>query len=575
MANLNSLPIDTPYNHPFYELIDTSQVNKVFTPDPKPAAFTIGLHTTLTREGDVEFLAISGNPDIFSVKGFEEITELLCHEMGDLFIYVVYDQITLDALIKALPLELLTQLQEKHHAYYKETYLWYTPNTKLTLRKGKNSARIQAIGNWSTRLTIKGAFRRAKIKYDVSDPIGIANGLKVLGSDIQKKVGIFLGDRWGDISNPSILTRHVLKQDLNTVDIASIPEEALHLAYDSLHAPWIEIMAQGYFKNAFDYDLNSAYPTEIAKLINCDARTGTWVEKTEYVREAEYGYCLAVISMDQDPAAASPIKFRKNTGRLFSPYGTWTGYITKSEIDFVRKWNLGRIEVLNGWWFIPKIRVHPFRRTVDRLIKIREGARSQDPVLSAMMKSVAARMNGHFLQKYQTLDGDWIAGSMFNPIFACEVMTRTKLKVAEMALEAARRGGKVLAATVDGLVTTTRLSRQPVHKLVSHSPALIVAPLVMWLEDRDARYHILREIFDKPNATRYEFGDKKRITLCEAVLLKRPDRIGEDTGKAPSIRVGADVSRLWGEIPITGKDLLNKNYFGAQPPIEYVQLGKG
>ena len=574
-VDIQDLPHDTAYNNPFFEELKLHKLGRIHVGTPKPIAFTVGLHPVLTPEGDITHLALSHNSSIQPIFSFSDIVEILCHEYGTHFLYVVYEAWAIDSLLKFLPLKALTHLYEKGHLYFEGVQIWYTPGRKLTLVSEGKEARIHVIGTWSKRLNLRKACRRAGFRYADGDLLGMAAALKGLGDALLERVREFLGRAWGDLSTPSVLTKQALSQDLKKVDIKGIPEGALQMSYSCLHAPWIEIMAQGFFPKVYDYDLNSAYPSEIAKLIICDERAGEWIQSSEYVEGAKYGFAECIVTMRAGPGEVSPIRFRRGTGQLFSPFGMWVAYLTKGEIDFISKWKLGYVDILTGWWFVPSEEVHPFVRTVERLVELRRTSR--DPVLKAMMKSVAVRMNGHFLQKLEVLSfeggkSDWVAGPMFSPVYACEVMTQTKLKLAEMGMEATRRGGKVLAVSVDGLVTTVGLGKKKDRKLEAKSPAIIAAPLIMHLEDREGRYNLLKALWDDPNREHYKLGEDKRIEMREALLLGRPELIGKLEDSPIRIRVGADISRIWTDIPTRGEHLLTKRYYGKQPPIEYCLL---
>ncbi len=589
MIDLATLPHDTAYNKPPFQDLDLSKLGKIREGTPKPIAFTVGLHSILTSEGYTTQIALSHSGELHQINEWNDVVEILCHDWGQHFLYVVYEGWAIDSFLKFLPISALLTLYNTNHLYYDNTQIWYTPGHKLTLLREGREARIQVIGNWSKRLTMRDACRRAGHRFDLEDPLSVAHALKGLGDALLKRAREFLGKQWGDISTPSVLTKQTLSRDLRKVDISQIPTEVLEMAYGCLHAPWIEMLAQGYFPDVYDYDLNSAYPNEIAKLIICDERAGKWVKSSQYVKGhigedvVEYGFAQCVIDLKPAPGEVSPIRYRKSTGQLFSPYGTWVANLTKGEIDFIVKHDLGTVDILGGWWFLPTERVHPFLTTVGRLLELRK--ESKDPVLKAMMKSVAARMNGHFLQKLEVpIFGDdirirkssWIAGPMFNPVYACEVMTQTKLRLAEMSLRAVRQGGKVLAVTVDGLVTDVDLgSGGTDSKLEARSPAVIVAPLVIHMENKDSRYNILRELWNDPGLGKYQFGEARRVHLKEALILGRPELTAKLETTPVNIRVGSDITRIWPELPTRGEHLLERSYYGKQPPIEWCTIGRG
>ena len=131
----------------------------------------------------------------------------------------------------------------------------------------------------------------------------------------------------------------------------------MEIAYTSFHAPWIEMLRQGRFKNLHDYDLNSAYPTEVSDLITIDQ--GDWVYSDTFQASAKYGFTYAVIQIFS--TYISPILMRKEN-KLLSVEGTWVGTITKEEIEFINRHELGNVVVLGGWWYFPREINYPYKK---------------------------------------------------------------------------------------------------------------------------------------------------------------------------------------------------------------------
>jgi len=580
-------PSELPYNQPFFEELDLDELGKVRFPgttSTRMDTLLIGLSPVISEAGHLTHLAISNRPEVIEIHNWEDIVTALCDEDGKYIAHLAYDEELLEAIIKHLPYEILEELAEKRSSYFNGTQIWYSPNHKVTLLNTKGEAKIQILRNWSKRLTFYQACKRAQVTYDANNHLSIAQATRSLGKEIQKRLEIFLNHKVQDLSTPGILTREVFARDTRTVDVTKIPVEALKLAYECLHAPWIEMMAQGYFKDTYDYDIDSAYPNEVAKLIACDSRVGEWVHRDEYVEGAEYGFCRALITVVPALGGVSPIRFRKPTGRLFSPFGSWVGFITKDEIDYIDRSKLGKVDIIEGWWFVPRLRVHPFLRSVNRLLEMRDASKKNDPVLAAIMKSISVRVNGHFLQKYQTLDTiispvtgreipEFVAGPLFNPVYACTVMTRTKIKLAEISRIVQARKGQVLAVTVDGLVSSVSIGREAGRKLVTRSPAVIASPLIMHLENRSTTTNILAKLWKHPESRTYQLGQRRRITLPEAARANRYDLVGQYEMAPATLTVGSDISRIWMDIPFRGKELLDRSYYSKQPGIEYVMMG--
>src|SRR3989304_1413614 len=113
------IPIDTPYNRPYFEDLDLSLIGKIPTLAPKPNAFLIGIYTIIDNRGDASHLATSWLDEPLPIENFEDIAESLCTDMGNFFSYVVYYRYELDCLLKTLPLDKLRELQESGHTRYK------------------------------------------------------------------------------------------------------------------------------------------------------------------------------------------------------------------------------------------------------------------------------------------------------------------------------------------------------------------------------------------------------------------------------------------------------------------------
>ncbi len=110
----------------------------------------------------------------------------------------------------------------------------------------------------------------------------------------------------------------------------------------------------------YDYDMTSAFPRVAAKLY--DTRGCDWVESGEYQPKAIYGYCKGQVTI-YDWVMVSPIIYIGENGDSLSATGNWETYLTKGEIDFIRKWGIGEFKIEKGYWAIPK---NPGRKQPQR-----------------------------------------------------------------------------------------------------------------------------------------------------------------------------------------------------------------
>ena len=102
---------------------------------------------------------------------------------------------------------------------------------------------------------------------------------------------------------------------------------------------------------AHDYDLTSAFPMVARELV--DVRQLEWIASKEYQPQAVYGYAKCLVTI-YDWVMVSPIMHEDEDGNLSCPVGTWETYLTKSELEFIDKWQIGEYRILEGWWGIAK-----------------------------------------------------------------------------------------------------------------------------------------------------------------------------------------------------------------------------
>lgn len=102
---------------------------------------------------------------------------------------------------------------------------------------------------------------------------------------------------------------------------------------------------------AYDYDIIASFPSAARNLV--DIRYCDWAKSSEYQPRAVYGYCRCEVTI-YDWVVVSPILHREEDGSLVSFTGACEEFLTKGEIDFVNKWGIGEVKILEGYWTIPK-----------------------------------------------------------------------------------------------------------------------------------------------------------------------------------------------------------------------------
>jgi hypothetical protein len=197
----------------------------------------------------------------------------------------------------------------------------------------------------------------------------------------------------------------------------------LEMGFDAYAGGWFEVFKRGHFDRLYEYDINSAYPYEISKLIGIDL--GKWVFKKDLDLEATYGFIKCRINLNRSP---HPIRF-KFDGENFYPLGKWDTTITLDEARFILDHEIGSIEVKRACYYYPNTIKHPFNWAVRNLYEKRRSA--SDPTENYLLKIVLNSIYGKFFQLNPSRkdEGRWQGGKLFNPIYASIITANVRLRI--------------------------------------------------------------------------------------------------------------------------------------------------
>jgi hypothetical protein len=346
----------------------------------------------------------------------------------------------------------------------------------------------------------------------------------------------------------------------------SVPAEAVEMAYNCYHGGWIEMFKLGHFDEAYDYDLNAAYPTEASKLLDL---SGIWVHSSSWVQAAEYGFCYARIYVDIE-LPFSPLMFRRKSElqgntpyrAVLNPVGVWEGWITKDEIAFLVSNDLGEVEIADGWWYIPAdYCVFPFQAMLSTLGKLKqEGKTKGDAVAANLVKLMAASLQGRFMQSNMVW-GKWRTGPAFNPIYASVITSRVRCKVAELALQSP---DSTVGVVIDGLLSTCKLDVPQQWKLEYKGECVVANHGDYWIQGRHTKRNLLHDLTQYRWSTEYPLREERYCSLAEAI---RVDGFEEAGREVPEVwqKVSRVGKRVWKKHPIVCNDLLTKVYESSPP----------
>jgi hypothetical protein len=251
------------------------------------------------------------------------------------------------------------------------------------------------------------------------------------------------------LSSPITIYEQCVMSHLNLPTWLDMPDEACEFAINCSNKLWIEAYQIGYFGNAFDYDMTASFPS-IAKDLK-DIRKCEWVSSDKYRTDAVYGYLKGKVTI-YNWVKVSPIIYIDDNGRLSTPTGTWETYLTMDEWLFIFKNGIGKFELEEGWWAIPKDftwALHPpLEIVMERLLAYKDHS---DELVRMLAKRMSVGVYGKFGEEYENK-----FGKHHNPCWFAEISTKARLKVAEFIYKHQLQNN-LIHVSVDGVLLDAKV----------------------------------------------------------------------------------------------------------------------
>jgi len=352
-----------------------------------------------------------------------------------------------------------------------------------------------------------------------------------------------------------VYEQHVLDY-LDLPSAWDMPEEAAEYAWRCSGKLWIECHKLGYYETAFDYDIVSAFPTAASKLF--DTRGCRWIKDSDFHDEAIYGYCKCIVTIN-DNVTVSPIIYTDKSGKSSSPVGTWESYLTKSEISFIRKMQIGEVSIVDGWWAIPERKLaRPLEVVIARLLAMRQGGGLKAELAKRMAVGLYGKLGEEHSEEF---------GKHFNPCWFAEISSLVRLRVASFIYKY-KLADKVIHISVDGVLSEQLV---PIEenggngnwKLAGETSALVLSSGLVWQGSKKPlglKLEQVKELIEsKPRASYWETKLTRRVTLGQAIEGKFED-LGKEREMFTSIDLNVERDRYFSKLPKTGHQLLNKQY---------------
>lgn len=374
------------------------------------------------------------------------------------------------------------------------------------------------------------------------------------------------------VSPVSAYQKEVLSNlPLPTVD--DMPAEVAEISYGCCHGNWVEAFARGHWGEktpAYDYDVVSAYPYWASQLL--DVRYGEWHNFPLFMPSAVYGFCRGTVTINKP---FSPIIYGDESN--YTPVGTWECSLTKREIEFINRYELGEFQIKNGWWWVPRKEVRPLKSAMERLFAYKES-------FSGFERDVAKRVMSGIYGKFLELRHSEF-GPLFNSVWGAEIEANTRLQVGEFCMKAMEQGIDVIHIAVDGVTLSAPIQgvelgdKMGDWKLSSECPCLCISSGVLALREKyggldfslDYDY-LMRAIEKSPKGKSIAMKKQSFVSIVKAVQTNQWDKLGELETLTRTIDLGYEMKRVYRDNPKCGADLLANKYVGEPIDVSMAEL---
>lgn len=379
-------------------------------------------------------------------------------------------QYDFDAIFKYLPLDSLKTLVDVGEVQYGPYNISYIPKKLFKIRKSKKAYVFYDVAQF-----FESSLEVAAFKYlgGIKNPDNLDRAaigtqaayweahreeiIKYCGIDANLTAGLGrvlidafkhdIGFTPKSYASKASVSKQYFRTCCNIPNIARVPEWAMYHAYNAYYGGRFEVLEKGNLGECSLIDINSAYPYQIANLL--DVSRGKWRPVTEMHEKATYGFYKAVITVT--PAPFCPFAYRLPNGVVCYPAGQWVGYVTKEEIEAYR--NAADVRIIQGAEFYATEEVYPFRQAIHDLYEQKAKAGKTDFKYN-LYKVLMNSLYGCFYEKIEdTTKGGpgktHKTGILFNPIYATIITANTRIQEYNEAL---KYGEAVAAFATDSLL---------------------------------------------------------------------------------------------------------------------------
>lgn len=366
----------------------------------------------------------------------------------------------------------------------------------------------------------------------------------------------------------------------NIPSINQTPEKVLKYSYNSYYGGHFEILKRGYMERVYNYDIKSAYPAEIANLINYNK--GKWEKVDKLNPDCHSGFYLCSISSMEPVFSPFMQKVGGSVGLNVYPNGRFKQYLTKEEILFFEsRFENSAISIESGYEFTPKTEELPFKSEIERLYQWKES--ETNPDVKKCVKIILNSLYGKFIQVSGDLNQ---TGKLFNPIYAAKITAGARIKILELALQ---KPDSIISFSTDSVCSLEPLKvpekaglgdfaldfegegvflMSDIYNLWNTETKKEKSKLrgfsLAQSRDIEEKKVYLKNILATLEGTKYVYYTERPSHLGECIMHRKVKSIEKDlnvfTAHKKTIDINGDTKRLWDNDFKSGKSCLKETH---------------
>lgn len=583
--------LDIPFNK--------LHIRKQYRGRPKDREITIIGYDTETVDGLCILLA--SPTEYIHPKSFDSILEFLTtkRRRGKIgfFFNLKYD---FQAILKWLPSEFWAEIHTKGSTTYGDYEIIYIPKKMFRIRR-LTASKSRVFTFFDISQFFKGmTLDTASKKYLGKEKIDSGADLKNLTVDDCHRPEVIkyckhdaflcqeLAEHFvrtcnsqdlypSNFCSPASISTRFFQSRGEIPTINRVPKLYLNMAWLCYSGAFITIFKRGYFKEVFEYDINSAYPFAMSQLPNIDG--GVFgMKKGSPPPDAMLGWLKVRASIDPSDEGFyhPPFVMIRPPYPNYMPCGIFETYITLAEFEAYQDSLV--LEPISGLYWKPTQELRfPFRDVIDYLYKTRKA--TDDQATNYFLKICLNGFYGKNLEKILIRDEDNLhfgklqTGNYFNPFYASYITALCRIMVYE-ALRKTSQKAQVGCFT-DSIITLDPLDIPLSDELgewqFSQKGELLLVGCGVYtlrgernLKTKARGFHTtskmdLFDIFKKDkSATAIPISVVSNISYPRAMIQGREQDMNLLVDEIRQIDINFDVKRMWDEYFTCAGDALEK-----------------